>query len=65
MISLDSGFHPQGVGHGSKAAKAATTMHRRNDKYGLVQGFLKGTIIGMNPGSQMMADLNPAFCGSA
>jgi hypothetical protein len=32
LTRLDSGFHPQGAGHDCKAAKAATTMHRRNDE---------------------------------
>ena len=31
LNALDTGVHPQGVGHGCKAAKAATTMHRRYD----------------------------------
>ncbi|MHB1187434.1 urea carboxylase [Thiobacillus sp.] len=30
-IKLDSGVHPQGVGHGCKATEVATTMHRRSD----------------------------------
>ncbi len=31
LNALDTGIHPQGVGHGCKAAEAATTMHRRYD----------------------------------